>query len=402
MRELFVQRAVRRAHQRNNNPARRKVHGSSRRHYSISMISKTQRWLDLLTFLLGRRYPATIDQVFAAVPAYAAGLRDESGSAKATVRRMFERDKDELRTAGIPIETVQSRVDFGTGTEEGYRLRATDFYLPEVRVSSRDGEPVRRARGDQFHIDPEDLGVTIAALREAIEIPDSPFADDSRSALRKLTYDLADTGAVAPVSRIGPGGDPVLLRKLEVFSEGLIRRKRVRFTYRSPSRPEPTQRDLAIFGILFERGMWYAIGHDALRDDVRVFRVDRSESPIVNRKSPGTADYEIPADFSLEHYRDRRAWQYAAGDEPVTVRVTMTEALSRWADRSGLGRLEQPDGAGSVTRSFSVQAVGPFVDWILSLDGKARIMGPPEVVAAFRDTAQVIEQAHTGDLSRGE
>lgn len=366
------------------------------------MISKTQRWLDLLTFLLGRRYPATIDQVFAAVPAYAAGLRDEAESGKATVRRMFERDKDELRSAGIPIETVESRVDFGTSTEEGYRLRATDFYLPEVRVSTDGREGARRGRGDQFHIDPEDLEVTIAALREAIEIPDSPFAEDSRSALRKLTYDLADTGAVAPVSRIGPAGDPVLLRKLEVFSEGLIRRKRVRFAYRSPSRPEPTRRDLATFGILFERGMWYAIGHDALRDDVRVFRVDRTDSPVANRKSPGKADYEIPVDFSLQPYRDRKAWQYAAGDEPVSVRVRMSEALSRWADRSGLGRVEEADGSGSVIRSFSVQSVGPFVDWILSLDGKARIIGPPEVVSTFRDRAEQIARAHAGDPPGGE
>lgn len=366
------------------------------------MISKTQRWLDLLAFLLGRRFPATVDEIFAAVPAYSVALDDESGSSKATVRRMFERDKDELRGAGIPIETVQSRVSFGTDLEEGYQLRAADFYLPEVQTAV-DGEPGRRRRaGEKFHIETDDLEVTIAALREAIEIPDSPFAEDARSALRKLSYDLSPASGPAPVSRIGATGDPTLLRRLEVFSEGLIRRKRVGFVYRSPAREEPTRRDLAIFGILLERGLWYVIGHDALRDDVRVFRVDRTDSPVVNRKSPGSADYEIPVDFSLETYRDRKAWQYAAGDEPVTVLVAMTDALSRWADRAVLGSLTEDGLDDRVVRSFTVQSTGPFIDWVLGLDGRAVIISPPEVVDEFGARADAIHELHVAGGLSGE
>jgi proteasome accessory factor B len=366
------------------------------------MISKTQRWLDLLTFLLGRRFPATIDQIFAAVPAYSGGLDDESSTSKSTVRRMFERDKDELRSAGIPIETVQSRVSYGTEVEEGYQLRATDFYLPQVQVTARDEASVGGGRRDLFQIETGELEVTIAALREAIEIPDSPFAEDARSALRKLTYDLELAGGAEPVSRVGATRDPMLLRKLELFSEGLMRRKRIAFTYRSPARPESTQRDVATYGILFERGMWYVIGHDELRDDVRVFRVDRAESPMVNRKSPGKADYEIPADFSLEVYRDRKAWQYTAGDEPTTVHVSMTESLSRWADHSGLGRAVDTGQSDRSARTFAVQSVGPFVDWVLGLDGRALITGPPEVVDEFCARAKAIHELHAGGKPRGQ
>ena len=50
---------------------------------------KPTRWLDLVAFLLDRRYPVTREQIFAKV----GGYDGEPESA----RRKFERDKDELR-----------------------------------------------------------------------------------------------------------------------------------------------------------------------------------------------------------------------------------------------------------------------------------------------------------------
>ena len=63
---------------------------------------KVQRWIDLLAALLRRHYPASFDELIRDVPAYAG---DQSHDAR---RRMFERDKDELRGFGVPIETIKT------------------------------------------------------------------------------------------------------------------------------------------------------------------------------------------------------------------------------------------------------------------------------------------------------
>ena len=61
---------------------------------------KIQRWIDLLAALLRRRFPAPLEELAREVPGY------DTGQNKAALRRTFERDKDELRAFGIPIETV--------------------------------------------------------------------------------------------------------------------------------------------------------------------------------------------------------------------------------------------------------------------------------------------------------
>ena len=96
-------------------------------------ITKTQRWLDLIALLLGRKLPISVEEVMERVPAYALGWKTGDETSKASARRAFERDKDELRAAGVPIETVQYGIN-GVEEIEGYRISRSDFYLPYLRI----------------------------------------------------------------------------------------------------------------------------------------------------------------------------------------------------------------------------------------------------------------------------
>ncbi|MCL7974101.1 MAG: hypothetical protein M8835_06040, partial [marine benthic group bacterium] len=60
---------------------------------SAPRIQKAQRWLDIIAYLVGRRIPATVDEIMEAVPAYAGRWGSENARDRDTVRRMFERDK---------------------------------------------------------------------------------------------------------------------------------------------------------------------------------------------------------------------------------------------------------------------------------------------------------------------
>src|SRR5690348_10920928 len=90
---------------------------------------KLQRWTDLLAALLRRSTAATFEEIARDVPAYSANAKK-----KDAVMRMFERDKDELRSFGISIDTIQFEDD--SGDASGYRLDRKSFYLPYLSLNA--------------------------------------------------------------------------------------------------------------------------------------------------------------------------------------------------------------------------------------------------------------------------
>ena len=97
-------------------------------------ISKVQRWLDLIAYLVGRHFPVPVEELMERLPAYSFDWRDGSEKVRASVRRKFERDKDELRELGIPLETVTYSINFGREELQGYTIDKKDLYLPYLKL----------------------------------------------------------------------------------------------------------------------------------------------------------------------------------------------------------------------------------------------------------------------------
>ena len=352
--------------------------------------TKLQRWLDLIAYLVGRRQPVSVDEVLEHVPAYASPLETDDAKALDASRKMFERDKRDLRAFGIPIETVSFTIG-AADAQEGYRLERKDFYLPDLRLLEQAGpEPpgatqAKRMLGvAELAIAPEEARDAREALEMIGALEGSPFVREVSSALRKLAFDLPpqDTSPTLFVAR--PEVE-ALRERLALLTDALLARKRVAFEYHGIYRGETTRRDVDGYGMLFQRGNWYLIGHDHLRDDLRIFRVERMDGLAPNTKKPETADYAVPDDFVLADWRHREAWELGGEEPPVEAKVAFRFPRSLWVDRNGLGEplLTGPDG--SSVRSFRVHQVDPFLRWVLSQDGEARIVGPPELVGAYRD-----------------
>ena len=90
------------------------------------MSTKLQRWIDLLAALLGHRMPVTFAELAKEVPGYLDDGSVAAGNPSASLKRMFERDKDVLLALGVPIESIGEE-----GSEESaYRVRTKDIYLP--------------------------------------------------------------------------------------------------------------------------------------------------------------------------------------------------------------------------------------------------------------------------------
>jgi len=341
--------------------------------------TKLQRWLDLIAFLVGRRYPVTVDDVFEGVPAYVPPTDTDDTTTLASSRKMFERDKKELREIGIPIETVESASE--GGTVEGYRLRDRDFYLPYLRLLEEGGGAPAGGTGT-VELSLREAEVARRALDEVADLPAFPLRQEARSTLRKLSFDLVLHGLDAdPVLYAARPGEEEVRHRLRTLTAALTSGRRVRFRYHGIYRGKATDRDVAGYGLFFQRGHWYWIGHDALRDAVRVFRVDRMEDVEETKRS-----YEVPGDFDLSAYRDREAWELGGGDEaPLSARVRFAFPRSLWAERNGRGTLVEHHPGGASVRLFEVHQVDPFLRWILSLEGDAEILDPSELRRAFHD-----------------
>src|SRR6478609_988751 len=178
---------------------------------------KLQRCIDLLAALLRRNYPVPFDQLIPDVPGYQ-GIDESSTKEVATRRRMFERDKDELRAFGVPVLTT----DLGEG-ELGYKLSRTDFYIPYLSVL-RDGQRSTPKKVDKHgyrslqHLafEPDELALVAAAARAVTLLGAGPLAGSARSAIHKLGHDL-------PVDALEEGSEATTaLRKVTGVEAGLF------------------------------------------------------------------------------------------------------------------------------------------------------------------------------------
>src|SRR3546814_3048747 len=97
-------------------------------------VTKSERLLNLLILLLVQRNPVTKQKIRATIPDY----QDASDEA---FDRMFERDKDELRAIGVPLEIAA--IDRFFGDETGYRIRPDEFALPGINLTADEAAVVR-------------------------------------------------------------------------------------------------------------------------------------------------------------------------------------------------------------------------------------------------------------------
>src|SRR5919112_1404023 len=210
---------------------------------------KIQRWIDILAVLLSHRYPVTLEELIAGVPAYQAG--DEKPESR---RRKFERDKDELRRFGILIRTIEDK----EGGADGYQLVPRDFYLPYLTLMA-EGRPGKPKRLDRYgyaslpalSFEPDELEAVAHAAARVRELGDPLLAEHAESAVRKLAVDLPMDAARPPDAHVAPARAPGEAEVFLALSHALLGRKRVTFQYRSMGADQSGRRTVEPLGLFF-------------------------------------------------------------------------------------------------------------------------------------------------------
>ena len=335
---------------------------------------KAARWLDVLAYLLEHRFPVTREQLFEHVADYRSAV-DADPRTRESVRRKFERDKDELRALGIEIETVALPEAAGDEPQTGYRLRPREFYLPYLEVAAATTPPrptyqgLRRVALARDDLAALDRGSRRVAARTEL----GALARAALSARRKIEFDLPlPVAAVEQVVARPLSGSAAAA--LEVLQRAVADHIAVSCTYHTISRDGEARRVLAPYGLFFTWGNWYVVAQPRDRDDVRVFRVDRMRDAAL--LSGADADFTVPAGFRLGDYLGRAPWELtSAPPEPVRVRFAFPD--SRWVLARGVGTpLEEVLDDGGARLEFAVRNRGAFLRWLLTFRDQAAVEAP--------------------------
>jgi proteasome accessory factor B len=315
---------------------------------------KSERLLNLLITLLVSRSYVSKDRIRSVVEQY----REAGDDA---FEKMFERDKDELRSLGVPIEV--GHLDRAFEDEPGYRVERAAFELPEI-----DLEP------DEAAV----LGLAARVWQHA------GLASATTDALVKLTAAgvPVDRDALTTVAPQLSVTEPAF----EAFWAATRDRVPVAFDYRTAQSQETGERHLQPWGVVSFRGRWYAVGHDTDRGAPRLFRLSRVQGEV--RTTGAAGCYEVPEATDIHELTASLA--PASDEHRATLLVRQGAALgvrrhatgSEPATRPGWDRLQVPYGR---TDAMADELLGYGADVVVESPGDLRDL----VVGRLRRVAGV-------------
>jgi proteasome accessory factor B len=300
--------------------------------------AKTERLLNLVICLLATSRYLTKEQIRRAVPGYSDS--DEA------FERMFERDKDELRQLGIPVETAP--VDRFFDNEIGYRIQRSNYELPEIRLEA------------------DEAAVLALAARVWQQ---RSLAQTASTALLKLRAAGVETDDVSLV-----GIEPRVNASEPAFAplwDAVRDRRPVAFDYQAAGAPDVVRRHLEPWGIVSWHGRWYVTGHDRDRGAVRSFRLSRIVGNVRADGDAGTV--EKPPDTDV-----RELVTHAYASEPSTQEATLR---IRTGAAYPLRRRAQSitnvgDGWDHVVRRYAGDS---FAEYLASFGPDVVVLDPPEL-----------------------
>ena len=225
---------------------------------------KTERLLNLTLALLATKRYLKKSEILENVFGY-------EGSQEAK-ERMFERDKDDLRSLGIEIEVGDLDVFFDD--EPGYKIPQKSYELNVPNLTGRE----------------------LAILSIAANFwNDSVLAPNAQSGIRKLQSLGIPTSLDFEYRMKYRFENPTY--RLEQLTKAISQKSRITFAYDSSSL---NLRHLEPYRIVFWNGFWYLIGMDLDREAIRLFKLSRFIGEITVSKKKN--EYSVAEDFIVEDH----------------------------------------------------------------------------------------------------
>lgn len=320
-------------------------------------IPPEERQTNLVVALMATEIGLTKQQILDNISGYR--QRAEAGTRTDALEKMFERDKDELRTLGVPIETIGDPGDPNDLREARYRIPKAEYDLPE---------------------DLEFSAAELAVLQLAGSVWSAESASaDAQAGVRKIRAlgidgDEPIIGFAPRITTREPSFAP-----LQAAIEGC---RVVSFDYLKPGEQIARRRTVEPLALLEYEARWHVYGIDRDADDERTFLLSRIINDVSTTKQtfdPGLR--EGAGDRALAGLEE-----VAARNRALLEITPGTEAALR------LGRR-----ATAETQGFSVPFVDVhvFADELASYGPEVRVVTPDTLRRAVITRLEAIIAAHS-------
>lgn len=269
-----------------------------------------ERLFSLVLALLATETGLTKNEILSTVQGYR--QKYEYSGENSSLERQFERDKDDIRELGIPLETLEPSDEPGNNQHLRYRIPKGAYNLPaEITFS------------------PEEISLLNLA---ALAWREGSLSRDSRHALLKLRSLGIESSEplLGYAPKIGTN-DPALT----ALTDALNWRVLVRFSYLKPGEVSAQKRTLAPLAVVQHYGRWHLYGIDQDAGEPRTFLLSRIVGPVFRTRNGFDRPEEGFARHALEQLDELWKSQHAV------VRVQRnSDAESRLLNRPGTVRGE--------------------------------------------------------------
>ncbi|MGN6744188.1 MAG: helix-turn-helix transcriptional regulator [Amnibacterium sp.] len=319
-------------------------------------VSNEERLFSLVLALLATETGLTKADVLSSVQGYRQRYRP--GGNNASLERQFERDKEDVRDLGVPLESIELPADQGASQYTRYRIPKGAYDLPA-----------------DVTFTPQEIALLNLA---ALAWREGSLSGESRRArmkLRSLGIDSAEPLlGYAPRRRARDAAfDPL--------SGAIERHHVVRFGYLKPGDTQTRRRQLAPHALVQFGGRWHVYGVDQRTGQPRTFLLSRIVGPVEETATGFPPPSGDPAADALAGLRAETA---------RNVAVVTVEAGSDAAARLGR-RAEAADGDRLTLHYTDLQVLA---DELASFGPEVLVHEPEELVAAVRERLDAVAAAH--------
>ena len=214
-----------------------------------------ERLFSLVLALLATEAGLTKNEILSTVQGYR--QRYSTSGDNANLERQFERDKDDIRDLGVPLETLDSPGQVGNNQNLRYRIPRGDYELPA-----------------DISFSPEETTLLNLA---AMVWREGSISGESRRAILKLR----SLGVVTDEPMIGYA--PRLRVRdvaFEPLTAALDKHVIIRFGYLKPGEQEARVRTVAPIALIQREGRWMLHGEDQDAGGTRNFLLRRIVTPV--------------------------------------------------------------------------------------------------------------------------
>lgn len=272
-------------------------------------------------------------------------------------RRTIGRDIEDLCKAGIPIVTTQG-VGGGIRIMDGFSMDKTLLTSKDMQMIMAGLRSLDSISGSQYY----------SQLMEKIKVGSSEFVSGNDSILIDLSTWYKDS----------------LTPKIGLIQDAIELKKTIQFRYYSPK--NEMEREIEPYYLIFKWTNWYVYGWCTLRQDYRLFKVNRMD------QMRHVSDFVMRENVPLPDLDDKRIFP----TQNIVKAVFEPEMKWYLIEQFGVNSFtEAPDGR--LLFEYEYSDMESLLSWMLTCRDAVTVLEPETVRNELHRIASNIKMKYKGE-----